>query len=190
MSSECLTEPGHFIAIVPIHQRCTCLYVYIQTTSLCYWDQNLGLLQKIGVVGWMCLIDAFTARRCEIFLTGMLKKGRDLCSAQTWKATKWYSILIAFLLAICKLMEEVLLAGPASKIRTTLWREQACSVWGQNCTGKILVLLDTLYSLNNQNSTDGFSCTEEHRIVQLPVSPTAVIRCWLRWWAAVWTAVS
>lgn len=64
MSSECLTEPGHFIAIVPIHHGCTCLYVYIQTTSLCYWDKNLGLLQKIGVVVWMCLIDAFTARRC------------------------------------------------------------------------------------------------------------------------------
>jgi len=42
------------------------------------------------------------------------------------------SILIAFLLAIRKLMEEVFLAGPVSKIRTTLLKE--------HCTGKILFL--------------------------------------------------
>lgn len=65
------------------------------------------------------------------------------------------SNVIAFRLAVCKLMEEVL---------PVLCEVKVVQV-------RILSLLDLLYSLNNRKSRDGISFVEELRTVHLPSSP-------------------
>lgn len=113
MSSECLTEPG--IVILP-----TCHRGY----------ENLGLTSQKN-----CSCRVNVPDRCihcwkVLDLSHWyMQKGQETLIVSNMESHQVILLLIGFLLAIHKLIEEVFLTGPTRKIRTTLLKEQACSKW-------------------------------------------------------------